>query len=155
MEFEIKGIQYRTAKLSVFDQLKVTRKLLPVLAGLLSEFGSIRAMLPKPDAGKGDSVPDFQSYAPVFEKLLPRVADQLAGLSEEDTNAIIFPCLAVVSRRQDKSSWVPVARQGELMFDDIDLMSMLQMVGRVVGDSLGNILPAAPASETAGQQPQG
>ncbi|STF64310.1 putative phage related protein [Escherichia coli] len=32
MEFEIKGVKYRTAKLSVFDQLKVTRKLLPVLA---------------------------------------------------------------------------------------------------------------------------
>lgn len=153
MEFEIKGVQYRTAKLSVFDQLKVTRKLLPVLAGLLSEFGSIRDLLPKPGAEK--TADALNNFAPVFEKLLPKVADQLAGLSEDDTNAIIFPCLAVVSRRQDKSSWVPVALQGELMFDDIDLMSMLQMVGRVVGDSLGNILPAAPASETAGQLPQG
>lgn len=39
MEFEIKGVKYRTAKLSVFDQLKVTRKLLPVLAGMMSDFG--------------------------------------------------------------------------------------------------------------------
>lgn len=149
MEFEIKGVRYRTAKLTVFDQLKVTRKLLPVLAGLFSEFGTIRNLLPKP--GDEKTTDTLDSYAPLFEKLLPHVADQLAGLSEEDTNAIIFPCLAVVSRHQDKASWVPVTRQGELMFDDIDLISMLQMVGRVVGDSLGNILPAAPVSETAGQ----
>lgn len=147
MEFEIKGVTYRTSKLSVFDQLKVTRKLLPVLAGLLSEFGSIRAILPKSDSGKGDSVPDFQSYAPVFEKLLPKVADQLAGLSEEDTNAIIFPCLSVIARKNG-NAWVPVMNSDVLMFDDINMMDMLQMVGRVVGDSLGNFLPAAPASGT-------
>ena len=46
MELEIKGVKYRTAKLSVFDQLKVTRKLLPVLAGMMSDFGSIRSRLP-------------------------------------------------------------------------------------------------------------
>ena len=40
MEFEIKGVKYRAAKLSVFDQLKVTRKLLPVLAGMMSDFGA-------------------------------------------------------------------------------------------------------------------
>jgi hypothetical protein len=38
MEFEIKGVKYRTAKLDVFQQLKVSRKLLPVLAGLVSDF---------------------------------------------------------------------------------------------------------------------
>lgn len=38
MEFEIKGVKYRTAKLSVFEQLKVSRKLLPVLAGWLANF---------------------------------------------------------------------------------------------------------------------
>ena len=34
MEFQINGVNYRTAKLSVFEQLKVSRKLLPVLAGM-------------------------------------------------------------------------------------------------------------------------
>lgn len=144
MEFQIKGIDYRTSKLSVFDQLKVSRKLLPVLAGLLAEYGSIRDMLPKETGTDSDA----KAYGAIFEKVLPKVADQLAALSEEDTNAIIFPCLSVVSRRQDKSSWAPVARQNELMFDDIDLLSMLQMVGRVVGDSLGNFLPALPDKET-------
>ncbi|MEA5104681.1 phage tail assembly chaperone [Pantoea sp. S18] len=142
MEFEIKGVQYRTKKLSVFDQLKVTRKLLPVLAGIMPDMQSIKDALPK----EGDEA-DPQAVYAVLEKALPKIAEMLADMTEEDTNAIIFPCLSVVSRNHGKG-WTAVMQSGELMFDDIDLMSMLQMVGRVAGDSLGNFLPAAPASET-------
>jgi hypothetical protein len=43
---------------------------------------------------------------------------------------------------------VKVFDQGVLMFDDIDLFTMLQLVARVVADSLGNFLKELPASET-------
>jgi len=136
MEFEIKGVNYRASKLSVFDQLKVSRKLLPVLAGMLGDFQGIKAAAQGGDVNKA------------IQSALPKVADSLAEMSEEDTNAIIFPCLSVVARQNGKV-WAPVMVQGELMFDDIDLMSVLQIVGRVVGDSLGNFLPAAPDKEIA------
>ncbi|ASN68779.1 hypothetical protein 7AX3_40 [uncultured Caudovirales phage] len=136
MEFEIKGVNYRASKLSVFDQLKVSRKLLPVLAGMLGDFQGIKAAAQGGDVNKA------------LESALPKIADSLAEMSEEDTNAIIFPCLTVVARQNGKV-WAPVMVQGALMFDDIDLMSMLQIVGRVVGDSLGNFLPAAPGKEIA------
>lgn len=142
MEFEIKGQQYRTAKLSVFDQLKVSRKLLPVLAGMMSDFNGIKS------AAQGGDV--YQA----LEKALPKIADSLSVMSEEDTNAIIHPALAVVARQHGKG-WTPVFSHGELMFDDIDLFGMLQMVGRVVGDSLGNFLRELPDSETAPRQQQG
>ncbi|HAT2283676.1 TPA: hypothetical protein I8190_000356 [Citrobacter freundii] len=149
MEFEIKGVNYRTAKLDVFQQLKVSRKLLPILAGVLADFGSVRAMLPA--GGLENANPD--ALAPVLEKVLPRIAEELAALSEDDTNAIIHPCLAVVVRENGKV-WAPVFNSGQLMFDDIDLFSMLQLVARVVADSLGNFLPALPISATP-DQPQG
>ncbi|EJV8381989.1 hypothetical protein N7X67_004617, partial [Escherichia coli] len=47
--------------------------------------------------------------------------------------------------------WTPVFNSGQLMFDDIDLLSMLQLVARVVADSLGNFLPVNPTSATPGQ----
>lgn len=136
MEFEIKGVNYRASKLSVFDQLKVSRKLLPVLAGMLGDFQTIKSAAQGGDVYKA------------LETALPKIADSLAEMSEEDTNAILFPCLSVVARQNGKV-WAPVMVQGALMFDDIDLMSMLQIVGRVVGDSLGNFLPAAPDKEIA------
>ena len=150
MECTINGVNYRANKLGVFDQLKVSRKLLPILAGLMSDFSSIKALLPASaqlDSGSLDKL------EPVFNTLLPRIADEVSKLSEEDTNAIIHPCLAVVVRENGKT-WAPVFRSGELMFDDIDLFSMLQLVARVVADSLGNFLKELPDSETEGQPPQ-
>ncbi|EIT1501268.1 hypothetical protein L1H89_004590 [Salmonella enterica] len=135
------------AKLSVFDQLKVTRKLLPVLAGMMSDFGSIRSLLPAD--GKIDGA-KFDALKPVFETLLPRIADELSSLTEDDTNAIIHPCLAVVSRKH-MGGWTPVFNSGQLVFDDIDLLTMLQLVARVVADSLGNFLPVSLTSETPDQ----
>ncbi|MFP2422237.1 phage tail assembly chaperone [Pseudescherichia vulneris] len=147
MEFTIKGHDYRVAKLSVFDQLKVSRKLLPVLAGVMADFGSIRALLPA--EGKIDEA-GFDALAPVLEKVLPRIAEELSALSDEDVNAIIHPCLMVVARKNG-TAWTQVFRSGELMFDDIDLFTMLQLVARVVADSLGNFLPANPTNQTADQ----
>ncbi|WP_446030623.1 phage tail assembly chaperone [Lelliottia amnigena] len=147
MEFEIKGEKYRVAKLDVFQQLKVSRKLLPILAGLMADIGSIKTLLP---AGGKIENEQFDALAPLLEKVLPRIAEELSALSDEDTDAIIHPCLAKVSRQHLKS-WVPVFNQGSLAFDDIDLFVMLQLVARVVADSLGNFLPATPTSETTGQ----
>lgn len=128
MEFEINSQQYRATKLNVFDQLKVSRKLLPVLSGLLGEIKVIKQL----KTGK-ITIDDALKTA------LPAVAQTLADLSEEDSNAIIHPCLAMVLRQQG-NTYVPIFSNGQLMFDDIDLMGMLQIVARVVGDSLGNFL---------------
>ena len=85
MEFEIKGVQYRTKKLSVLDQLKVTRKLLPVLAGIMPDMQSIKDALPKEG---GDADP--QAVYGVLEKALPKIAEKLADMTAAETNAINF-----------------------------------------------------------------
>ncbi|MEG3581003.1 hypothetical protein V5H46_26405 [Klebsiella quasipneumoniae subsp. quasipneumoniae] len=155
MECTIKGVNYRANKLGVFEQLKVSRKLLPILAGLMADFSSIKKLLPaggvkelfpEGDEEGGEAV-NLERLEPVFNTLLPRIADELSKLTEEDTNAIIHPCLAMVVRENGKQ-WTPVFRSGELMFDDIDLFSMLQLVARVVADSLGNFLPELPGNAT-------
>ncbi|WP_312740900.1 phage tail assembly chaperone [Cedecea neteri] len=135
MEFEIKGIQYRTAKMGVFEQLKVSRKLLPVLAGMVSEFRSVQEKIQSKDTEGAMS------------SILPRIADAVSNMSDEDVNAILFPCLSVVSRQHGKN-WVPVCQQEQMAFDDIDLFTMLQLVARVVADSLGNFLQELPTAGT-------
>lgn len=134
MEVEIKGIKYRIAKLNVFDQLKVSRKLLPVLAGVASDFRQLKASI------------EAKNTEEALEVVLPKIADTVASLSDEDTNAIIFPCLKVVSREHAKS-WIPVMKQDVMAFDDIDLLTMLSLVARVVADSLGNFLQDLPTNE--------
>jgi len=135
MEFQINGVNYRTAKLSVFEQLKVSRKLLPVLAGMVSEFRSVQEKITNKD------------IEGAMSSILPKIAEAVSDMSDEDVNAILFPCLSVVSRDHMKG-WVPVCQQGQMSFDDIDLLTMLQLVARVVADSLGNFLQGLPTDET-------
>ncbi|WP_273874677.1 phage tail assembly chaperone [Serratia marcescens] len=141
MEFEIKGQKYRAAKLNVFEQLKVSRKLLPLLSGLLGEIKVLRQL-------KTGQI----SIEDALKVALPVIAQTLADISDDDSNAIIHPCLTVVSR-QNGTVYTSIFTSGQLMFDDIDMMDMLQIVARVVGDSLGNFLPELPDSETKDQTP--
>ncbi|WP_147199263.1 phage tail assembly chaperone [Pantoea sp. MBD-2R] len=138
MEVDIADVNYRIAKLDVFQQLKVSRKLLPLLAGMLSDVGTLKAAAAEGDLYKA------------LEKTLPTIAQTLADMSEEDTHAILHPCLSVVSRQQAKG-WAPIFSQGVLMFDDLDLVTMLKLVMRVVEDSLGSFLPELPVSPGAAQ----
>lgn len=145
MDFEIKGKQYRAAKLSVFDQLKVSRKLLPLIAKLVSDASMLRAAAQNKTASK-------EQLFSVLETILPKIADVLADMPDETVDSILHPCLSVVARKSDMGNWTPVFIDGSLMFDDIDLFSMLNIAGRVVADNLGNFLPAPPTSETTDQQ---
>ncbi|EPF15301.1 Uncharacterised protein [Cedecea davisae] len=131
MEITLKAVNYRIGKLSVFEQLNVARKLLPVLAGVVSDFRSLQGK----EGGNA------------LETVLPKIARTLADLSEDDCNAILYPCLAVVTREHMKG-WITVFNQGSLSFDDIDLMTLLQLVARVVADSLGNFLQELPGGQS-------
>ncbi|WP_447870279.1 phage tail assembly chaperone [Serratia fonticola] len=142
MEFEIKGQKYRSNKLGVFDQLKVSRKLLPVLSGLLGEMKILKQL-------KTGQI----TIDDALKTALPVVAQTLSDMSEEDSNAILHPCLAVVLRQQG-TGYVSIFANGQLMFDDIDLMGMLHIAAMVVGDSLGNFLGELQEKGIQETQPQ-
>ncbi|MDU7134753.1 MULTISPECIES: phage tail assembly chaperone [Phytobacter] len=145
MEFTINGVDYRAAKLSVFDQLKISRKLLPLIAKLVSDASMLKA-------ATQDGAASREQLFASLEKILPKIADVLADMPDESVNAILHPCLSVVSRKTTASNWAPIFSGGELMFDDIDLFAMLGIAGRVVADNLGNFLHALPISETVAPQ---
>lgn len=142
MEFTINGVGYRAAKLSVFDQLKVSRKVLPLLAKVVSDVSLLKNALQEKRA-------DNDAIFKTVETVLPKIADVLAEMPDESVNAILHPCLKVVSRQAPVgNSWVPIFSDGELMFDDIDLFTMLGIAARVIGDNLGNFFNALPTSAT-------
>jgi hypothetical protein len=60
-----------------------------VLAGLVSEFSTLKAQA-------------CRELWCCVESVLPKIADTLAALPDEDVNAVIYPCLGVVSRQHEK-----------------------------------------------------
>lgn len=141
MEFTINGVEYRAAKLSVFDQLKVSRKVLPLIAKVIADVSLLKNALK-------DKEPSSDQIFTTLETVLPKIADVLADMPDESVNAILHPCLKVVSRKSVMGNWTTIFSEGDLMFDDIDLFTMLGIAARVVGNNLGNFLHALPTKET-------
>jgi hypothetical protein len=57
---------------------------------------------------------------------------------------VVDTCLAVVERKDKSGGWVKVVVGSRLMFEDMDMMTMLTLVTRVVRGNLAGFFDALP-----------
>lgn len=144
MEFEIKGQQYRAAKLDAFAQQDVAIALAPVLSGLIPLLKDIMA-------GNGKSLQEDKNR--LFDEIIPLVVKAIGQLSREGRAEINHACLSVVTRQQGKTwSKIYEPSQRAMMFDDLNGLDLVKIVGNVVRDSLGDFFPALPVSDSNAAQ---
>ncbi len=126
VEFEINGQKYRAGKMDAFKQFHVSRRIAPIIPTLIPVFVKL--------SQDGSLLSDFAGLADV----LAPFADGLSNLSDEASEYVIASCLSVVQREQGKN-WAAVwSTSGNVcMFDDMDLSVMIQIVIRVIQESLG------------------
>jgi hypothetical protein len=139
MEFSLGEKQFRTAKLDAFQQFHVSRKLAPIIPTLIPVFVKI--------AKDGAELSDIASYA----EILAPFADGLAAMSNEDSEYVMATCMSVAKRKAANSdNWAPVWSNSAraCMFDDMDLGDIIQIVMKVVQDSLGNFIRGLLMSQT-------
>lgn len=145
--------KYRINKMSVFDQAHVARKVAPVVIGLGQGYATAIQAQPQPlqNGHEVEVVPE-QENAFFFTAFGP-IADVLARMEEEDVDYVLKKCLAAVGRHNG-NTYVPMMRAGQLMFDDTDLATIMQLVMEVVTDNLGPSLRALlPLASRSGDQP--
>ena len=97
-------------------------------------------------AGLGDVL---KEDAKGFSKIISPIAEALSRMSDDDTDYVIDACLLVVQRKQGETWQSVVARNGSLMFDDIDLPAMLQLTVAVIQQNLGSFFPGGPSASSA------
>lgn len=141
MEFEIKGQQYRAAKLDAFAQQDVAIALAPVLSGLIPLLKDVMA-------GNGKSLQEDKNR--LFDEIIPLVVKAIGQLSREGRAEINHACLSVVQRQQGKD-WTKIYEPSQrlMMFDDLNGLDLVKIVGNVVRDSLGDFFPALPVSDNS------
>jgi len=133
-ELRINDIDYRTGKLDAFRQFHLFRKLMPLFSGM-GETAATQIARAAAAAGAPDEVVQWSSLGPI--------AQAVSEMSQADSEFIIKTCLAVCTRKNPTGQWVRVtAPNGELMFEDIDLMGMLQLTFAVIQGNLGGFFPA-------------
>ena len=139
-EKQINGQTYRLGRLSAFQQLHVSRKVGPLIPTLVPAF------LAMGNEGAGlDQIGRLASLVQPF-------TEAFASMSDEDVEYVAGICLGAVQRQQG-SAWAPVwSQQGKcLMFDDIDLGTMIPLVVQVIVANLG---PFFSGLLTAQMQPK-
>lgn len=137
MQFEVGGHTYRAGKLDAFRQFHVSRRIAPIIPTLIPIF--LTVMRDKSVTSNGDAL----------AALLQPFADGLASMSDETSEYVIATCLSVVQRKTGEKTWANVWNMGASvsMFDDIDLGTIMQIVIKVVADSLGPFIQGLLTSQ--------
>lgn len=147
IEFTVKDRVYRTCRMSAFQQLHVTRRILPLLAKIPDMIGKTLEEI----------VADPQMVITwVMENLgeikLDVIAETIAGLNQEDVDYILNTCLDSTQIKDPQGTgWGRIRQNGVVMYNHIVMHEMLGIAANVIKDNLGDFFGgSAPASPVAG-----
>lgn len=135
MKITIGTDNYATGKLDAFEQFHVTRRVAPIF-GMLGITASQIAKYSDKQAPEADS----------FAAMLPVVFEQVAAMREEDVDYVLKTCLSKCQRQQG-DRYAPVMTQGKLMFMDIEMPTMIQLVLVTMQENLGGFFLMLPAAQ--------
>lgn len=125
-EVVIGGNTYRIGKIDVIKQFHVARR----LAAVLTECGPLLMAAMKANNGEQIEADPLKLFEPM--------AKAVGALTDTDADYVIKTCLSVVSRQQGDRWAIVQAPNGKLMFEDIELPTMINIVGNVIRVNLAN-----------------
>lgn len=141
MELTINGNKYRSVKLNAIQQFHVARRLAPAILTLGSTASELVKTLTALQS-KGDAA-EVDAFGMMVAAAGP-LANVLGAMTDEDSDYVINACLRAVSREVSSGvGWQNViSSSGGVMFDDIELPVMLQLVVAVIRENLANFTNA-------------
>lgn len=146
MEFMINGNTYRSGKLDAFQQQDLAFALVPAFGAVAP---LLKDILPASEDGTGgDEISDVrkEKLMDSLPVILPALTTAVRTLDKKSRKEINDICLDVVTR-QTGNQWSKIYSGGVLMYDDINGIELLQIVGYVIKDSLGSFFPAPPEND--------
>ncbi|HCR3197157.1 phage tail assembly chaperone [Morganella morganii] len=146
MEFMINGNTYRSGKLDAFQQQDLAFALVPAFGAVAP---LLKDILPASEDGTGgDEIADVrkEKLMDSLPVILPALTTAVRTLDKKSRKEINDICLDVVTR-QTGNQWSKIYSGGVLMYDDINGIELLQIVGYVIKDSLGSFFPAPPEND--------
>lgn len=109
---EVANKEYEVGKLSALDQFHVLRRLMPTIAAV------------------GVTAAQLKSFN--WMEMLGPISDALSKMTDDEANYLIFKCLSVVRRRDGEMLARVTTPDGQLMYQDMDMMTMIRLVVEVV-----------------------
>lgn len=135
MQMTINGHNYDIGKLNAKQQFHVVRRLSPLLSKATDILQSAQKLSATATPTDEESL-----------QVLGSAGEALAALPEQDVDYIIGACLSLARRQsQGGTGWCPLTTAGgDLMFNDMPMPEMMQLVFAVLRESLGGFFNALP-----------
>ena len=128
----IEGREFRIGRLNVFDSLHVVRLISPLLPSIFGEVlqSVIQLMQSSKEEGSATLEERFGEVVPLLKSLEPFFVN-VAYMPRSSFESVVKTCLSVVELRQDKV-YSPVMVDGQLMFSNLDMGTIMQLVLAVI-----------------------
>lgn len=132
MEITLQDKNFRIGKLSALQQFYVFKRLSPVLPAIAIGIGSLKSFA---DAdSKEERMPNNELVG-----LFSPIIDVFSKIPDDEMDFILKTSLSVVQIQSGKE-WHPVAVNGQIMYDSIDVADMLTLVYYVNRDDILNFI---------------
>jgi hypothetical protein len=165
----IGSVQFSIGSMDALTQWHVARRLSPILAEMSGAFkkmahSALFQDLPEPTPEQvaaatqvaQEPLPTDEEASAVlqrdeneralemFEILAKPITTAISTMSDADSEYIIKKCLAVC-RRKTGNTWASVIdrNSGVMMYQDIDMRTMITLVAHVVKENLGDFFPTS------------
>lgn len=119
-EFEIGGKKFQLNKVNAIKQFHIVRRMAPILTKMVPSIGKI-----KDNEKSKTELSDGEKLEHIAEVAIPFM-DGFAKLSDADSEIVLYGLLSCVQVQQ-AGNWAWVVVNSNLMFDDLDLPTMLQI----------------------------
>lgn len=114
----IDGHVYRVSRMNAMDQFHITRRLMPLLASMGISAAQLKSL------GKEEGGSELMA-------LVGPAMGTLSAMDNDTAEFIINTCLTAVERSDAEGRFAKVMVGGRFMFEDIDMMVMLQLTYEV------------------------
>lgn len=159
VEAEISGHQYRIDKLSAYQQLHVSRRIAPLIPGLVPLFGKYAQLMgqAEADGSRMDSADarfsGFRIDAGEIGALARPLLEAFAEMTDQNCEYVVDTCLSVVKRRSQTGDWTDFwnkAAKRSMFHDSEDIATVLQLTAKVITANLGNSISALIGTSPGG-----
>ncbi len=146
VEIEVNGHTYRIGKLDAMTQFHITRRLGLLLQGADKLNKELMNIFIKMESGEETNSSSDLSQEDVhgMANAVSILAEGFAEMPDKDANYIILGCLGTVQRKQDSGGWADVAPNRRIMFQDIDMYTMIRLVYETLKGFLGDFFGVLP-----------
>lgn len=137
-DFVIANKKFKVRKINALKQFHIVRRIAPILAELA------------PNLSKLNKAKDFENSSEetkleAIGNFIGPIMSGMSKLSDKDSELVLIGLLEAVEVHQEEyGNWAPVAKGGQIVFDDLALPVLMQAAGRAFMFNLSGFFTVLP-----------